>query len=58
MECGVVMPWDEYCECLRRAGREIRRKAIEQCSGGIGKSKPKRSTGNDTGGGAKSPSLF
>ena len=31
MKCGLVMPWDEYCECLKETGREIREKAIKAC---------------------------
>ena len=27
--CGEVMPWEEYCECLKATGRDIRRKARE-----------------------------
>lgn len=27
MECREEMPFDEYCECLKKVSREIRRKA-------------------------------
>ncbi len=29
MECGKIMKWTDNCECLRRIGREIKRKAKE-----------------------------
>ena len=58
MECGEIMPADEYCECLKRAGREIRRKAIEQYSKGSKRGKSKRSTNNGARGSSKPPVLF
>jgi len=54
MTCYEIMPADEYCECLKRVGREIRRKAHEQCKEQTNKPEkrkhrnPRSSGGNHT----------
>jgi hypothetical protein len=60
MHCGEIMLWEEYCECLKEIGRDIRRKATETWGDGIrgARRKPKKSVADDDRGTAKSPSLF
>lgn len=58
MKCGVTMPADEYCECLKQVGREIRRKARETWDDNRKTRKSKGSANDDTGRDTKPPLLF